>query len=175
MTIYDFSVDSITGDRHRLDTYRGQVLLIVNTASFCGYAPQFEGLERLYRTHKDNGFAVIGFPSNQFGRQEPGTNAEIDAFARQHYAVTFPLMAKLQVNGPNEAPLFTYLKKAKGGFFGRSIKWNFTKFLIGRDGTVLGRYGPRTTPDAIEPDIIAALAESAPANEAAAQAAGEPQ
>jgi glutathione peroxidase len=138
--------------------WRGQVLLIVNVASRCGYTPQYAGLERLYRTYRDQGFAVLGFPCNQFGGQEPGTNDEIRAFCSATYDVTFPLFDRIEVNGPNAPPLYRWLKAQKPGLLGTErIKWNFTKFLVSRTGEVLARYGPRDTPRAIEPDIRRAL------------------
>jgi glutathione peroxidase len=158
-TIYDFSATAADGAQVPLSAYRGQVLLIVNTASKCGFTPQYEGLEALYRRHKDQGFSVLGFPCNQFGAQEPGDAKEIANFCSLTYDVTFPVLAKIDVNGPGATPLFDYLKREKKGFLGSTgIKWNFTKFLIGRDGAVRGRYAPTTKPEALEGDIAAALA-----------------
>lgn len=155
--IYDFAVRDSFGDEYPLSKHRGEVLLIVNTASKCGFTPQFEGLEKLYKDHKDKGFTVIGFPSNQFGGQDPGTNEEIRGFCQLNYGVTFPMMAKIEVNGENAAPIYTFLKKEEGGILGDDIKWNFTKFLIDRYGNVVKRYAPTTTPEAIEDDILKLL------------------
>jgi glutathione peroxidase len=156
MDLYAIQVKTIDGDTTTLDRYRGQALLIVNVASRCGFTSQYKGLEALYRTHKANGFAVLGFPCNQFGRQEPGSDAEIRGFCDEYYNVTFPLFAKIDVNGSNAHPLYRYLKAAKKGLLGReTIAWNFTKFLVGRDGDVLRRYGPRREPDAIGKDLAA--------------------
>ena len=143
--------DGATAD---LSPYAGQVLLIVNTASKCGFTPQYEGLEALHRKYKDRGFAVLAFPCNQFGAQEPGDAGEIASFCRLTYDVTFPVFAKIDVNGADAAPLFRHLKKAAKGVLGsEAIKWNFTKFLVDRSGNVVERYAPTTTPDAIEKDI----------------------
>jgi glutathione peroxidase len=153
-SVYDFEAMSIDGSRVSLDAYRGRTLLIVNVASRCGYTPQYAGLERLYRAHKDEGFVVLGFPCDQFGRQEPGTDEEIEQFCAREYGVTFPLFSKIKVNGPDAHPLFRYLKAQKKGLFGsEAIKWNFTKFLVGPDGAVLRRYGSSDTPDVIEKDL----------------------
>jgi glutathione peroxidase len=160
MTVYDFNANRLDGKPVSLDDYRGRVALVVNVASHCGYTPQYSGLEALYRRHKDEGFVVLGFPCNQFGAQEPGSSDEIASFCSRTYDVTFPMFSKVDVNGPNEHPLFTFLKKEKPGALGtKSIKWNFTKFLVGRDGEVLKRYGSSTTPDEIDADVVAALAE----------------
>ena len=159
MTIYDFSAKSITGEEISLDRYRGQVLLIVNTASACGFTPQYEGLETLYRRYRDRGFAVLGFPCNQFGAQEPGGEGEIAAFCKTQFDVDFPMFAKIDVNGENAHPLFRYLKTEKAGILGSGIiKWNFTKFLIGRDGEPVARFAPTTKPEEIIDDIEKALA-----------------
>jgi glutathione peroxidase len=156
MNLYDIPVTTIDGDAMTLRRYRGQALLIVNVASRCGFTPQYKGLEALYRTYKDRGFVVLGFPCNQFGRQEPATDAEIRGFCNQYYSVTFPLFRKIDVNGPNAHPLYRYLKSAKRGLLGReTIAWNFTKFLVDRNGEVLRRYGPRRKPEAIETDVAA--------------------
>ena len=156
--IHSFPVRSISGEEITLDRWRGDVLLIVNVASRCGYTPQYAGLEALYRKYRDRGFAVLGFPCNQFGAQEPGTSTEIQQFCSLTYDVTFPLFARIDVNGPDAHPLYGWLKAQKPGILGsEAIKWNFTKFLVSRDGEVIGRYGSRETPDAIEPDIIQAL------------------
>ena len=152
--LYDIPVTTIDGTITTLDPYRGKTLLIVNVASQCGFTPQYEGLEALYRKYRDRDFVVLGFPSNQFGRQEPGSEKDIRAFCDQRYGVTFPLFAKIDVNGPNAHPLYRYLKSAKKGFLGReAIAWNFTKFLVGKNGEVLKRYGSRNKPEAIEKDI----------------------
>jgi glutathione peroxidase len=152
--VYDFEATSIDGSPVSLDAYRGRTLLIVNVASRCGYTPQYAGLERLYRAHKDEGFVVLGFPCDQFGRQEPGTDEEIEQFCAREYGVTFPLFSKIKVNGPDAHPLFAYLKRQKKGVLGsEAIKWNFTKFLVGPDGAVLRRYGSSDTPEVIEKDL----------------------
>jgi len=152
--IYQFSAALLDGQPVSLDRFRGEVLLVVNTASKCGFTPQYAGLEQLYRAYKDRGFAVLGFPSNQFGAQEPGTEAEIGAFCEKNFGVTFPLFAKVDVNGPDAHPLYQFLKWAKPGIFGiRRIKWNFTKFLVDRQGYVTGRYAPSTNPK----DLTAAI------------------
>jgi glutathione peroxidase len=156
MDLYDIPVRTIDGEAATLDRYRGQVLLIVNVASRCGFTPQYKGLETLYRKHKDKGFVVLGFPCNQFGRQEPGSDAEIYGFCNEYYSVTFPLFAKIDVNGTDAHPLFRALKSAKKGLLGReTIAWNFTKFLVDKNGEVLRRYGPRRTPEVIEKDVAA--------------------
>ena len=153
-TLYDIEVTTIDGAVERLDRYRGKLLLIVNVASRCGYTPQYAGLEKLYRKYKDRGLVVLGFPCDQFGRQEPGTEAEIRQFCTEKYDVTFPLFAKIEVNGAGAHPLYRFLKSQKRGRLGIGrIAWNFTKFLVGRDGTVLARYGTATTPEAIENDL----------------------
>ncbi|KGM40227.1 glutathione peroxidase [Aquabacterium sp. NJ1] len=160
-SVYDFEAQTITGEAVKLDQYRGKVLLIVNTASKCGFTPQFEGLEKLWKELGPKGLAVVGFPCNQFGGQDPGDNSEIASFCQLNYGVSFPMMAKIDVNGPNAHPLYQYLVKEAPGILGtKSIKWNFTKFLIGRDGRVLGRYAPTDTPKALMADIDKALAAS---------------
>ena len=149
---------TIDGEAITLDRYLGKAMLIVNVASRCGFTPQYEGLEALYRKYKSRGFVVLGFPCNQFGRQEPGTEAEIRGFCDAQYHVTFPLFAKIDVNGRNAHPLYRYLKSAKKGLLGReTITWNFTKFLVHRNGDVLRRYGPRRTPEAIDKDVAAVV------------------
>jgi glutathione peroxidase len=146
-TAYGFSAALLDGSPVSLDKFRGRVLLIVNTASKCGFTPQYAGLEELYRAYKDRGFEVLGFPCNQFGAQEPGPAAEIGAFCGKNYGVSFPLFAKIDVNGPDAHPLYRFLKEGKPGIFGtENIKWNFTKFLIDRQGNVTGRFGPATEP-----------------------------
>ncbi|HEX6049233.1 MAG TPA: glutathione peroxidase [Gemmatimonadaceae bacterium] len=151
--LYSIPVVTIDGREETLDSYRGNVLLIVNVASQCGFTPQYAGLETLYRRYKDRGFTVLGFPCDQFGNQEPGTNEEIRQFCSMTYDVTFPMFAKIDVNGPNEHPLYAHLKSHARGILGTTaIKWNFTKFLVSRDGTVLARYGSRDTPESIGRD-----------------------
>ncbi|TAK88760.1 MAG: glutathione peroxidase [Aquabacterium sp.] len=158
-SVYDFEAQTITGESVKLDQYRGKVLLIVNTASKCGFTPQFEGLEKLWQEQGAKGLAVVGFPCNQFGSQDPGNNGEIASFCQLNYGVSFPMMAKIDVNGPNAHPLYQWLVKEAPGILGtKSIKWNFTKFLIGRDGRVLGRYAPTDTPKGLLADIEKALA-----------------
>jgi glutathione peroxidase len=156
-SLSDFTVRSIDGADQPLSAYAGQVVLIVNTASQCGFTPQYAGLEQLWQDHRDKGFAVLGFPCNQFGGQEPGSEDEIAAFCETSFGVTFPMFAKVDVNGDEADPLFTWLKEEKGGLLGDRIKWNFTKFLVGRDGQVRERYAPRTDPADIAPDVEAAL------------------
>jgi glutathione peroxidase len=156
--LYTIPVKTIGGETTTLEAYRGRPLLIVNVASRCGFTPQYAGLEALYQKYKDTGFAVLGFPCNQFGSQEPGTEEEIRAFCDLQYGVTFPMFTKIDVNGENTHPLYRYLKSAKKGLLGReAIAWNFTKFLIGRDGAVLQRYGPGRKPDAIDKDVAAVV------------------
>ena len=158
MSIYDFNAVTIAGDEVSLTDYKGRVVLIVNTASKCGYTPQFEGLEALYKGLEDDGFVVLGFPCNQFAKQEPAQNQEVYEFCQMNYGVSFPMFAKIDVNGADAHPLFRYLKKNARGVLGsQSIKWNFTKFLVNRDGDVVTRYATRTTPDAIKGDIKALL------------------
>jgi glutathione peroxidase len=157
-TLSDFSATTLTGEDQPLSTYDGRVALVVNTASECGFTPQFAGLEELYASYSDKGLVVLGFPCNQFGEQEPGDESQIGEFCERNYGVTFPMFAKVDVNGDDAHPLYDWLKSEKGGLLGGTIKWNFTKFLVGRDGTVLKRYGSATTPDAIAKDIEDALA-----------------
>jgi glutathione peroxidase len=154
MNIYDFQANLLDGTPADLSRWRGQVLLIVNTASECGFTPQYAGLEQLYRQYKDRGLAVLGFPCNQFGKQEPGTDAEIGAFCEKNYGVSFPMFAKVDVNGDAAHPLYKHLKEQAPGVLGtQGIKWNFTKFLIGKDGSVVKRYAPQTKPEEIAADI----------------------
>ena len=153
MNIYDFKVRSAKGEEVSMADYKGKVLLIVNTATGCGFTPQYEGLQKLYDKYKDKGLEILDFPCNQFGHQAPGTEEEIQEFCTLKYKTTFPLFAKVEVNGKNEEPLFRYLKSQEGGFLGDDIKWNFTKFLVSRNGTVVGRYAPITKPESIEGDI----------------------
>ena len=153
-SIYDFSAKDIDGNEQKLDAYRGKTLLIVNVSSKCGGTPQYEGLEALYRTFKGQGLVVLGFPCDQFGHQEPGDEAEIRNFCSLNYDVTFPMFAKIDVNGSNAHPLYRYLKhEAKGLLGSEAIKWNFTKFLVDRDGKVVKRYAPNDTPESIGKDI----------------------
>ncbi|RVT89486.1 glutathione peroxidase [Sphingomonas crocodyli] len=153
-TVYDFSARSISGEEVSLDQYRGKVLLIVNTASKCGFTPQYDGLEKLHEELSDRGLVVLGFPCNQFGAQEPGDEAEIASFCRLSYDVKFPMFAKIDVNGDATHPLYKWLKtEAKGLLGSEGIKWNFTKFLIDRAGNVVDRYAPTTKPEAIRKDI----------------------
>ena len=154
MNIYDFKVRSAKGEEVSMADYKGKVLLIVNTATGCGFTPQYEGLQKLYDKYKDKGLEILDFPCNQFGHQAPGTEEEIQEFCTLKYKTTFPLFAKVEVNGKNEEPLFRYLKSQEGGFLGDDIKWNFTKFLVTRDGIVVGRYAPITKPENIEGDIL---------------------
>jgi len=157
-SIYDFKATSIDGKPIALKNFRGKVLLIVNTASKCGFTPQFEGLEALHEKYSGEGLTILGFPSNQFGAQDPGTNEEIGAFCTKNYGVSFPMMEKIDVNGSNAAPLYQWLTKEKPGLLGMTaIKWNFTKFLVGRDGKVLKRYAPLGTPASLSRDIEHAL------------------
>lgn len=157
-TIYDFTAESMDGTSQAFSDYKDKVLLIVNTASKCGFTPQFEGLEELYQQYKEQGLVVIGFPCNQFGSQDPGTNDEIGAFCQKNYGVSFPMMAKVDVNGADAHPIFTWLKDQKGGLLTDGIKWNFTKFLIDSSGQVIDRYAPTTKPEAIKANIEQALA-----------------
>lgn len=158
---YDFSAFSLEGTEVPMAQYAGRVALVVNTASKCGFTPQYAGLETLYNQYKDRGLVVLGFPCNQFGAQEPGSEAEIAQFCERNYGVTFPIFAKIDVNGPDAHPLFTFLKSQKSGLFGvlgmGQIKWNFTKFLIDRQGKPVGRYAPSTPPAELAPDIEALL------------------
>ena len=157
-SLYGFSVQTLEGRVQSLRRYRGKTLLIVNVASKCGFTPQYSGLEDLYRRHKAHGLRVLGFPCDQFGHQEPGDAAEIRRFCSLTYDVTFPLFAKVDVNGPNAHPLFEFLKARQPGVLGsRAIKWNFTKFLVGPDGEVIRRYAPADTPEQIEKDLLPLL------------------
>ena len=157
---FDFTATSLAGAPVDLAQYQGKVLLIVNTASECGFTPQYKGLEKVYQQFKDKGVVVLGFPCNQFGAQEPGSESDIGAFCEKNYGVTFPLFAKVDVNGSSTHPLFAHLKKQAPGLLGtEAIKWNFTKFLVGKDGAVHGRYAPSTTPEEMMGDIEKLLAE----------------
>ena len=155
--IYDFKALNNKGAEVDFSQYEGKVLLIVNTASKCGFTPQYDGLEALYQKYKDRGLVIIGFPCDQFAHQEPGTDAEIAEFCRINHGVTFPLMSKVNVNGKDAHPIFKYLKGETRGLLGSSIKWNFTKFLISRDGSRIRRYAPAATPESFEKDIVALL------------------
>jgi len=156
MTLYDHTVQRIDGTPMSMGEYRGTALLVVNVASQCGFTPQYTGLEALHRKYQRRGFAVLGFPCNQFGAQEPGTESQIAEFCSRSYDVTFPLFAKVDVNGDQAHPLFEFLKAEQPGALGtKSIKWNFTKFLVGPDGAVLKRYAPATTPAEIDADVAA--------------------
>lgn len=161
-SIYDFQATTITGKPVSLARHRGQVMLIVNTASACGFTPQFAGLESLWKAYGDRGLVVLGFPSNEFGAQDPGRNDEIASFCQLNYGVSFPMMAKVEVNGAGAHPLWQWLKAQKPGLMGlEGVKWNFTKFLVGRDGRVIERYAPTATPESLARDIEAALAARA--------------
>ena len=157
-SLYDFSAKSIDGRDVPMAGYKGRVLLVVNTASKCGFTPQYAGLETLFRTYGPQGLTVLGFPCDQFAHQEPGDEAEIQTFCATKYDVTFPMFAKVEVNGANTHPLWAFLKHEKSGLLGGAIKWNFTKFLVARDGTVTGRYPPTTTPDSLAGDVEKLLA-----------------
>jgi glutathione peroxidase len=158
VTLYDITVTTIDGKTIPMSRYKDRVLLIVNVASKCGMTPQYAGLDALYRKYKRRGLTVLGFPCDQFGNQEPGDEAAIKAFCSLTYDVTFPMFSKVEVNGPGTHPLYAHLKAARPGLLGtEAIKWNFTKFLVGRDGAVLKRYASTDTPDRIEPDIIPLL------------------
>jgi glutathione peroxidase len=155
----DFEAQTITGQTVKLADYAGKVVLVVNTASKCGFTPQFEGLEKLWESHEAKGLVILGFPCNQFGGQDPGANEEIASFCQLNYGVSFPMMAKVDVNGPQAHPLYQWLVKEAPGILGtKAIKWNFTKFLIGKNGQVLGRYAPTDTPKGLQGDIDKALA-----------------
>jgi len=158
-TLFDFSTRSIAGQRADFAARRGDVFLLVNTASACGFTPQFKGLEKLWRDYRDKGLVVVGFPCNQFGAQDPGSDREIASFCELNYGVSFPMMAKVDVNGPTADPLWQWLKAQAPGMLGsEAIKWNFTKFLVGRDGQVIRRYAPNDEPDKLRADIEKALA-----------------
>jgi glutathione peroxidase len=158
-TAYDFEAVQMDGKRVALEKFRGQVLLVVNTASACGFTPQFAGLEKLHQDYAKKGLVVLGFPCNQFGAQDPGSNEEIASFCQLNYGVSFPMMGKVDVNGVDADPLFQWLTQEAPGLLGSTaIKWNFTKFLVGKDGQVIERYAPQTAPAALAKDIEAALA-----------------
>lgn len=157
-SIYSFSAQALSGEIIDLSRYGGQVLLVVNVASQCGFTPQYQGLESLYREYRDRGFSILGFPCDQFGHQEPGDAQEIARFCSSSYEISFPMFDKVEVNGPGAHPLFAWIKGEKAGVLGtRNIKWNFTKFLVDRHGQVLRRYGSTTKPDALRKDIEEAL------------------
>lgn len=157
-SVHEFEADTIKGQTVKLDAYKGKVLLIVNTASKCGLTPQFEGLEALYNKYKDRGLEILGFPCNQFGQQDPGNNDEIQEFCQMNYGVSFPMHAKIDVNGTGTHPMFQHLKSEAPGLLGsQKIKWNFTKFLVGKNGDVLDRFAPATKPEKLETAIEAAL------------------
>jgi glutathione peroxidase len=157
-SVYDFDAVSIDGEPAQLSSQRGKVLLIVNTASACGFTPQFAGLEKLWGKYRDKGLVIVGFPSNEFGGQDPGSNEEIASFCQLNYGVSFPMMEKVKVNGDTAHPLWKWLTNEAPGILGtKGIKWNFTKFLVGKDGQVIKRYAPNDAPDSITKDIEAAL------------------
>ena len=158
-TVYDFSANNIQGKSVKLDKFKGKAMLIVNTASACGFTPQFGGLEELHKTYGDKGLVVLGFPCNQFGAQDSGSNGEIAEFCQLNYGVSFPMMEKIDVNGSRAHPLFQWLTAEAPGLLGsKAVKWNFTKFLVGKDGSVVKRYAPTDTPQSMAKDIEAALA-----------------
>eukprot|EP00882_Tetradesmus_deserticola_P007607 GHRQ01008012.1.p1 GENE.GHRQ01008012.1~~GHRQ01008012.1.p1 ORF type:complete len:200 (+),score=66.62 GHRQ01008012.1:509-1108(+) len=154
---YSFKVQDIDGRTTKLDKYKGKVVLVVNLASACGFTPQYAELQELYQRYSSKGLVVLGFPCNQFGQQEPGSNSDIKSFAKKSYGVTFPLMGKVDVNGGGADPLFQWLKSEKGGFLTADIKWNFSKFLVDKEGNVVGRYGSTTTPKQLEMDLAKLL------------------
>jgi glutathione peroxidase len=153
MSIYDFSVTGASGGEVSLSEYRGKVLLVVNTATRCGFTPQYSGLQELYDKYREQGFEILDFPCNQFAQQAPGTDAEIGSFCTANYGTTFPRFKKIDVNGENAAPLYKWLKEQKGGTLGSNIKWNFAKFLVGRDGEVVARFAPTKAPAALDAEI----------------------
>lgn len=157
-SVYDFKATDIKGIEHALAEYKGQVLLIVNTASKCGYTPQLEGLEKLHKSYHEKGLTILGFPCNQFGMQDPGSNSDIQEFCQINYGVSFPMFAKIDVNGRSAHPLYKHLKSEMKGFAGtKNIKWNFTKFLVDTEGNVVKRYAPKDTPQEIKKDILQLL------------------
>lgn len=157
MSIYDFTVQDKDGKDVSLSEYKGKVLLIVNTATGCGFTPQYEGLQDLYEKYNAKDFEILDFPCNQFGHQAPGTEEEIEDFCQSRYGVTFRMFKKVEVNGEDAIPLYKYLKEQKGGFLGSAIKWNFTKFLIDREGNVIDRFGPTVTPEKIDEEVAKIL------------------
>jgi glutathione peroxidase len=156
-SLQDFSATSLDGQPVDLSAYAGKVVLVVNTASQCGFTPQYEGLQKLWESYVEQGFVILGFPCDQFGHQEPGDEATIGAFCQKNYGVTFPMMSKIEVNGDDAHPLYQWLRKEKSGLLGGKIKWNFTKYLVGKDGQVIDRYAPTTKPEKISGDIEKAL------------------
>lgn len=158
MSVYDYQVKEVDGSEKKLADYEGKVLLIVNTATGCGFTPQYEGLQKLYDTYQKSGFEVLDFPCNQFGHQAPGSNEEIVEFCQLNYNTTFKTFAKIDVNGENQAPLYKYMKETQGGLLNNAIKWNFTKFLVDRQGNVVKRYSSQTEPEKIAADIESLLA-----------------
>lgn len=159
MSVYNFNVKAIDGNETSLDTYKGKVLLIVNTASKCGFTPQFKELEELYKTYKEEGLEILGFPCNQFASQDPGNDSEILSFCTLNYDVSFPMFSKIDVNGPTAHPLYQYLEGEASGLFGDSVKWNFTKFLVDKQGKVVKRYAPNKVPSKLKKDIEKVLKE----------------
>ena len=157
MSIYEYTVKDSQGQDVSLADYAGKVLLVVNTATGCGFTPQYEGLEKLYKKHRETGFEILDFPCNQFGHQAPGSNEEIQEFCQLNYQTTFKTFGKIEVNGDNASSLYKFLKKEKGGLAGSAIKWNFTKFLVDRDGNVVKRFAPATTPEQLEEELVAIL------------------
>jgi glutathione peroxidase len=156
--LYDFSAKNISGEDVPMDAYKGKALLVVNTASKCGFTPQYKGLEELYQKYKDQGFEVVGFPCNQFGQQEPGDESEISGFCEMNFGVTFPLFSKVDVNGDGAHPMFSYLKEQAPGLLGsKAIKWNFTKFLVNKDGDVVKRFAPKDKPESLASAVEAVL------------------
>ena len=151
--IYDFSVESKEGKQVSLSEYKGKVLLIVNSATGCGFTPQYDGLQELYEKYQEKGFEILDFPCNQFANQAPGSDEEITTFCSARFGITFPQFKKIDVNGANQAPLYQYLKEQQGGVFGSRIKWNFTKFLVDREGNVVARFAPTTTPEALAAEV----------------------
>ncbi len=161
MSVYEFSAQDIQGNNKNLADFKGKVMLIVNTASKCGFTPQYEGLENIYKDLKEQGLEILGFPCNQFGQQEKGSDTEIAGFCMKNYGVSFPMFSKVDVNGDNAHPLYDYLKKQSPGILGsKGIKWNFTKFLVGKDGQVIKRFAPTAKPKDIAKDIKALLAQA---------------
>jgi len=158
MSIHDFSAKLVTGEEKSLADYRGKALLVVNVASKCGFTPQYKGLQALYEQFSPRGLEILAFPCDQFGHQEPGSDAEIATFCESKFGVTFPVFSKIEVNGKNAHPLYAWLKKEKGGLLGDAIKWNFTKFLVNRAGEVHARYAPTTTPESLRADVETVLA-----------------
>jgi glutathione peroxidase len=158
MSIYDYEARLASGEMQPMTAFRGQVLLIVNVASRCGFTPQYAGLQALHTRYRDQGLTVLGFPCDQFGHQEPGSDMEITAFCTANFGVSFPIFSKIEVNGANTHPIYVFLKQEKGGLLGNGIKWNFTKFLVGREGNVMGRFPPTTTPEKLAPQIATELA-----------------